>query len=431
MIPLLVAAGLLAGLTATATRAADLTLLAGGQPAPGVKLSVFDLDQQATYAGAPLHVPRASQPREPAPLVQARPAAQALQFTWLQSWHAGVRLASAQPLDLSTHLAQGTLEIEWRSPDLARAGLSVVMGCGPDCTRKVNFVAASRAQAGRAWQRTAFALRCFVRDGADFRQVAQPFSLETSGTGELELRRVTLRQRGTPNAACPDAATQSVSPGPLEEVWSTDWWKPRHQQKLAEIAKARQAGERIELVFIGDSITQGWENEGRAVWERHFAKHRALNLGFGGDRTENVLWRLQHGEIDGLAPKAVVMMIGTNNTGDRREDPRTTAAGIRRLLGEVQQRLPTTPVLLLAVFPRDPKPGTPLRRINEQINQHLAGFADGRRVHFLDINHALMNADGSLSPEVMPDWLHLSEKGYAAWAAAMAPTLEHLMATQP
>jgi lysophospholipase L1-like esterase len=431
MIPLLVAAGLLAGLTATATRAADLTLLAGGQPAPGVKLSVFDLDQQATYAGAPLHVPRPSQPREPAPLVQARPAAQALQFTWLQSWHAGVRLASAQPLDLSTHLAQGTLEIEWRSPDLARAGLSVVVGCGPDCTRKVNFVAASRAQAGPAWQRTAFALRCFVRDGADFRQVAQPFSLETSGTGELELRRVTLRQRGTPNAACPDAATQSVSPGPLEEVWSTDWWKPRHQQKLAEIAKARQAGERIELVFIGDSITQGWENEGRAVWARHFAKHRALNLGFGGDRTENVLWRLQHGEIDGLAPKAVVMMIGTNNTGDRREDPRTTAAGIRRLLGEVQQRLPTTPVLLLAVFPRDPKPGTPLRRINEQINQHLAGFADGRRVHFLDINHALMNADGSLSPEVMPDWLHLSEKGYAAWAAAMAPTLEHLMATQP
>lgn len=427
---LLLTIGLLLG--APALAADTTTLFTHGRPAPGFTLSVFDLDQQAPYAGAPLRVPRPSQPQAPAPLVQARPAAQALQLTWLNSWHAGVRLArSAQPLDLSAHLAEGTLEFEWRSPDLAKAGLNVVVGCGPDCARKVNFVAASRAQAGPGWRRTAFALRCFVREGADFRQVAQPFSLETSGTGELALRRVTLRQRGTPNAACPDAATQSVTPGPLEEVWSIDWWMPRHQKKLAEIQQRRQAGERIGLVFIGDSITQGWENSGQAVWARHFAKHNALNLGYGGDRTENALWRLQHGEVDGLAPKAVVMMIGTNNTGDRREDPRTTAAGVRRLLGEVQHRLPGTPVLLLAVFPRDPKPGTPLRRINEQLNQHLAGFADGKRVHFLDINHALMNADGSLSPDVMPDWLHLSEKGYAAWAAAMAPALEHLMASRP
>jgi len=106
-------------------------------------------------------------------------------------------------------------------------------------------------------------------------------------------------------------------------------------------------------------------------------------------------------------------------------------AGIRRLLDEVKQRLPNTPVLLLAVFPRDPKPGTPLRRLNDQLNRLIAGFADGRHVHFLDINHALMNADGSLAADVMPDWLHLSEKGYAAWAAAMAPTLQRLLATQP
>ncbi|MFZ5547264.1 MAG: GDSL-type esterase/lipase family protein [Pseudomonadota bacterium] len=431
MIPLLITAGLLAALASPAAQAADLTLLAHGRPAPGFTLSVFDLDQQAAYAGAPLRVPRPSNPQAPAPLVQARPAAQALQLTWLDSWHAGVRLVSAQPLDLSAHLAQGTVEFEWRSPDLAKAGLSVGMTCGPDCGRKVNLVAASRAQAGHGWQRTALALRCFVREGADFRQIAQPFALETSGTGELELRRVTLRQRGTPTTTCPDATTQSVSAGPLEEVWSMDWWMPRHEKKLAEIAQRRQAKERIGLVFIGDSITQGWENEGQAIWARHYAKHHALNLGYGGDRTENVLWRLQHGELDGLAPKAVVMMIGTNNTGDRREDPRTTAAGVRRLLAEVQQRLPGTPVLLLAVFPRDPQPGTPLRRINDQLNRQIAGFADGKAVHFLDIGRALMNADGTLSPDVMPDWLHLSEKGYAAWAEAMAPTLDKLMATQP
>lgn len=425
MKPLLLALGLLA---AQAGHAADLTLLAHGRPAPGVAVNVFDLDRQAAYAGAPLRVPRPSNPQAPASLVQARPGERALQLAWLQSWHTGVRLAADKPLDLSAHLAGGTLEVEWRSPDLARAGLSVVMGCGPGCARKVNLVAASRAQAGHGWQRTALPLRCFVREGADFSQVAEPFSLETSGSGELELRRVAITRRGTPNTPCTDAQAQSTTPGPLQEVWSMDWWMPRHAQKLAQVASARAAGERIGLVFIGDSITQGWENEGRAVWARHFAPHHALNLGYGGDRTENVLWRLQHGELDGLAPKAVVLMIGTNNTGDRREDPRTTAAGVQRLLTEIQQRLPGTPIVLLAVFPRDPQPGTVLRKINDELNRRLATFADGPRVTFLDINHALMNPDGSLDPAVMPDWLHLSERGYAAWADALLPTLAPLLA---
>jgi lysophospholipase L1-like esterase len=187
------------------------------------------------------------------------------------------------------------------------------------------------------------------------------------------------------------------------------------------------AGTPPEIVFIGDSITEGWEKDGREVWQQHFAKHHALALGFGGDRTENVLWRLQHGEIDGIAPKAVVLMIGTNNTGHRAEDPHTTAAGIKRLLDEIRRRLPKTKVLLLAIFPRGEKPDDPQRRLNERVNTIIAGHADRRSVHFLDINAALLNADGTLGKDVMPDLLHPNAKGYAIWQRAMEPALAKLL----
>jgi beta-glucosidase len=121
-------------------------------------------------------------------------------------------------------------------------------------------------------------------------------------------------------------------------------------------------------------------------------------------------------------------MIGTNNTGDRQEDPATTAAGIRRLLDEIAQRQPRAQVLLLAIFPRDKQPDSRLRRINEAINTLIAGHADGRRVHFLNINAALMNADGTLSEGILPDLLHLSEAGYRLWAEQVSPRLERLMA---
>ena len=187
----------------------------------------------------------------------------------------------------------------------------------------------------------------------------------------------------------------------------------------------------VDLIFIGDSITQGWENEGREVWQRHYAAHHALALGFGGDRTENVLWRLQHGEIDDIAPRVAVLMIGTNNTGHRAENPETTAAGIKRLLDEIRTRLPKTQVLLLAIFPRGEKPDDFLRRINERVNKIIAGYADGRTVHFVDINAALTNPDGTLSKEILPDLLHLSGKGYAIWQRAMAPTLQQLRGERP
>ena len=351
---------------------------------------------------------------------------EAVRLEWKDLWQAQLRFESRRPLDLRDHV-DGSLEFDLEVDDLARGGVRVTVGCGEGCERSVNLIDTARARAGKGWQRTALALRCFARDGADFSKVSLPFALEGTGSGRVSVANVRITREAKPGLPCPDHRTESVTPAMLNEAWALDGWLPRHEQKLAQKAKLLAAGTPPRIVFIGDSITQGWENEGRAVWQRHYAPHHALALGFGGDRTENVLWRLQHGEIDGIAPQVAVLMIGTNNTGHRAESAQTTAAGIKRLLDEVGARLPDTKLLLLAIFPRGEKPDDGLRRINDSVNKIIAGFADGRRIHFLNINADLMNPDGTLSTEILPDLLHLSDKGYAIWQRAMEPTLQKLL----
>lgn len=179
--------------------------------------------------------------------------------------------------------------------------------------------------------------------------------------------------------------------------------------------------------MIGDSITQGWEDEGKATWEKFYADRNAVNLGYGGDRTENVLWRLQHGEVDGISPRVAVLMIGTNNTGHRMEKPQYTAMGIKAILEELRTRLPETKILLLGVFPRDELPDSPMRQINSEINRLVADYADDQHIFFLDIGHAFLDDDGKLAREVMPDLLHLNEASYGTWAEAMEPALQGLL----
>jgi lysophospholipase L1-like esterase len=238
---------------------------------------------------------------------------------------------------------------------------------------------------------------------------------------------IRLVRHGKPNASCPDYRTAAVTPETPVHSWSFDWWMPRHEKKLEEIRKLKEAGKNPQVIFIGDSITEGWEKAGLPVWKRYYEKYDALDLGFGGDHTENVLWRLQHGEIDGIAPKVAVLMIGTNNTGDRQDDPKTTAAGVKRIIEELRQRLPHTKILLLAIFPRDEKPTNFQRRLNERVNGLISDFADGRSVVFLNINATLTNPDGTLSKDVMPDLLHPNEKGYEIWARSMEPVLQKLL----
>ncbi len=352
----------------------------------------------------------------------------ALTLQWNDSWVTAMRLEGGPALDLRPFAAGGTLEFDLNVLDSSQGGIYFALRCGPDCYRNLSYVVAGKALQGKGWQHLSFAMSCFMRGEDDFSKVPVPFSLEANGTGQVALANIKLVKSGIPNASCPDYRTQSSTPEPLNHAWALASWLPRHERKLEENRNLIAAGKKPQIVFIGDSITEGWEKPGQAVWQRYYAKHDAVALGFGGDHTENVLWRLRHGEVDGLAPKVAVLMIGTNNAGDRNDDPKATAAGVKSIIDELRSRLPRTKVLLLAIFPREEQPTAFLRRLNESVNSIISGYADDKHVFYVNLNGALLNADGTLSRDVMPDLLHPQEKGYGIWARSMEPILTKLLA---
>lgn len=198
-------------------------------------------------------------------------------------------------------------------------------------------------------------------------------------------------------------------------------WRSRDQQLTANAKRGD-----VDLVFIGDSITQGWEGRGKNVWQKYYGDRKALNLGIGGDRTEHVIWRLTHGNLAKIQPKVAVVMIGTNNTGHFQQDPQEVAAGVQEILSILRERLPKTQIVLNGVFPRGPNALDSKRLNNVAINQIIRRYASQNNVQYLDLGQEFLNADGTISREIMPDLLHLSEAGYEIWAKALEPTLERL-----
>jgi lysophospholipase L1-like esterase len=210
-----------------------------------------------------------------------------------------------------------------------------------------------------------------------------------------------------------DARSLAAEPG-------TGDWMQRHEELNA---RAKAGG--FDVLFVGDSITQGWEWWGKAEWDRKIAPFRAANFGIGGDRTEQVLWRLDHGNLEGTPnPKVIVLLIGTNNTGYRKDRPEETAAGIGAILARLHARFPGAQILLFAVFPRGASPADEMRKINNEVNRIIARYAGHWNIRFVDINAKLLRPDGTLSEEIMPDLLHPSAKGYAIWADALVPEIQ-------
>ena len=216
---------------------------------------------------------------------------------------------------------------------------------------------------------------------------------------------------------------KATTPEVQTAKWAVKWWKPRHEDKLRQ----KSLMKKVDLLMIGDSITHGFEGDGKKTWEKYYAKRNAFNIGFSGDRTEQVIWRLQNGEIDDIEPKLAMIMIGTNNTGHRQDAPKETAAGIKMIIDELQERLPKTKILLLAIFPRGEKPDDKLREINNGINKIIAKFADDKKVWFMDINDKFLNEDGTLPKKIMPDFLHPNTEGYDIWAKAVEEKISELM----
>jgi lysophospholipase L1-like esterase len=214
-------------------------------------------------------------------------------------------------------------------------------------------------------------------------------------------------------------AHSAIDPLPRND----NWWQERH--KLLN-KRAAETGEKARLIFIGDSITQGWEGEGKDVWANYYAPRHAVNLGISGDRTQHVLWRLDNGNIDALKPKAAVVMIGTNNSNGEDNTPGQIADGVTAIVQKLQARLPETKILLLAIFPRSEN-FSPQRGKILQANQVLQKLADNKNVFFIDFGHRFLKSDGLIPAALMPDYLHLSRRGYELWADSLESHLSEIL----
>lgn len=201
------------------------------------------------------------------------------------------------------------------------------------------------------------------------------------------------------------------------------WWRDRHESFNKRVA---EIGEKAEVVFIGDSITQGWEGEGKEAWAKHFAPRNAVNLGIGGDRTQHVLWRLDNGNLDGVKPKAAVVMIGTNNSNGEDNTASQIADGVTAIIRKLRQKLPDTRILLLPIFPRGENVNNQRGKIL-QVNQILQKLADEKNIFWVDFGHQYVTEDGLIPRELMPDYLHLSPKAYGIWAESLEPHLKRVL----
>jgi len=252
-----------------------------------------------------------------------------------------------------------------------------------------------------------------------------------------------LTQGATPKAA----PAKSSDPSMPAQKKDTGEFMLKHEEFL----KRGKEGP-IGVLFLGDSITEGW-GKAPEVWEKFYKQYDAANFGIGGDRTEHVLWRIANGELDGIHPKVVILMIGTNNTGSN--DAEQIAAADKKIVKEIQAKLPDTKVLLLAVFPRGPRPpaapkpaapgampAAPAKPVSPEVmaadaakrmliiyavNQELAKLDDGKKVRYLDLGPKFLGADGKIPMDVMPDQLHPNAKGYQIWAETMQPLLADML----
>lgn len=225
-----------------------------------------------------------------------------------------------------------------------------------------------------------------------------------------------------------------VAATPISRM-DTPWWRARHLEKLAELRRGR-----VDLIWLGDSITQDWEQEGppawrdfAPVWQQFYGDRHAVNLGFKGDSTAHLLWRMTNGELDGIAPKAAIVLIGANNLGRVHWSAAQTVAGIEAVVAELQRRLPETKVLLLGVLPSVRSKW--VTRTTREINDSLAArFGGGGAVVYMDLSPLFMRdgqvdrtqfLDDQLEPPDPP--LHPTAQAQRRMAEAIEPTLATML----
>ena len=214
----------------------------------------------------------------------------------------------------------------------------------------------------------------------------------------------------------------SVSSTQTAWAYENGDWQLRRHADFNEIARRGD----IDLVFLGDSITQRWGEAGREVWDKYYSRRKAANFGVDGDRTQHVLWRIEHGNFEGIHAKAIILLIGANNSiaGNTAQE---IADGVMAVVQKLREKVPESKILLLAIFPSGERPENPQRVKAVAANAIFQKVADGRMIHYLDIGDRFTNRDGTVSKEIMHDFVHLSPSGYGLWAEAIEPVLRDLM----
>ena len=240
----------------------------------------------------------------------------------------------------------------------------------------------------------------------------------------ISLAFVLALSLNTTFAQAPAPKPAAPVPSPVVPAARTEERIVKRFNELTERVKNNQG--KLDLLFVGDSITQGWEGNGKEVWQKYYGKKKALNIGIGGDWTQHVLYRLDHGHADGIRPKVTVLMIGTNNSADDRHSAEEMVQGVTAVVNKLKEKFPKTKILLLGIFPRGEKFNNQRGKIL-QVNQAIQKLADDKSVFYYDFGHLLINADGTISKEIMPDYLHLSPQGYEIWAKAIQPKLKKLL----
>lgn len=249
-------------------------------------------------------------------------------------------------------------------------------------------------------------------------------SIEAALHEEAEQTRPSEKRSSAATAQPPRTPESAVTPTCSIPANHEQLLLSRHTNFLAMTNKAD-----IQLLFLGDSITDWWPRNGRSSWAKLAVYHPA-DLGVMADRTEHLLWRITHGELGGMHPKVTVILIGVNNIHQcPDEKPQWVAAGIEKIVRTVHQELPETKVLLLGIFPAGYSPTDPQRQKILKVNQIISKLDDGNKTRYLDISKKFLEPDGILPKATFPGGLHPNERGYEIWYEAMQPLLSKMMAS--
>ena len=201
-------------------------------------------------------------------------------------------------------------------------------------------------------------------------------------------------------------------------------WQAKHELKIKQ---TQEHGKDAQIIFIGDSITEMWDSNGKDVWAKYYAPRHAYNYGIGGDSTMHVLYRIENKELDGMKPKVAVLMIGTNNLKENENQNYPApdiARGVQEILHQLSVRLPSTKVILLGILPRPSPYGAKAQKVNDLLSK----MANGKTIFWLDMKSAFAGADGKQKNELfMGDRVHILASGYEVWHKTMEPLLVKLL----